>query len=100
MRIQIDSKHSDIKSLDALREFVSNPAGKELRIKSTIVEMCSMNYDQYSTRPEINIDFHGTVECFPCPSNGLVSQIVSLFEKVSDARDLEFLKRYFEIKLK
>ena len=98
MRIQIDSKHTDLKSLGALREFITNPTSNELRVRSNIIEMCSMEYDRYSIKPEINIDFRATAECFPSSNTTLIGQIVSLFEGVSDPRDLEFLKRYFDIK--
>ena len=100
MRITIDSKYSDQKSLEALREFISSPSTKELRLSGAIIEMCSVVNDYSLTRPKIDVDFHATAECFPSHKHNLVTQIVSLFDKVSDDRDLEFLKRYFQIKLK
>ena len=98
MRIQLDSEYSSEASLKALQEFAANPYSNELKIKFTHLNSYDATFRYASQKPRVDIDFHGEIECNPSSEDG-VGQIVRLFEKIDKAGDLEFLKRYFAIKL-
>lgn len=48
---------------------------------------------------EASIEFNAKMELAPAPKNK-AEEIVKLFESITDEGDIQFLKRYFEIKLK
>jgi hypothetical protein len=99
MRIQLDSEYSNEGSLKALQEFAYNPYSNELKIKFTRLNSYDTTFHYASQKSRVDIDFHGEIECNPS-NEDKVGQIVRLFEKIEKAGDLEFLKRYFAIKLK
>ena len=99
MNISINSEYSSKESLAALKEFLGNHNTKELVIKHGHTNKISYG-STYGDTTNIDVEICGSLECRDLSSVDKVAQIINLFERLKDSRDLEFLKRYFEIKLK
>lgn len=91
-------------SLEIIQGFCSGKGGKCILLKpaKTIYTSYPLDYQlesMYGYRTEAKIEFYAEAELVDYPKDK-AAEIVRLFESINDAKDVEFLKRYFQIKLK
>ena len=103
MIAQLSSNGSQ-KSLEIIQDFCAAKGDKCILLKpvKTISISRPLDYKfeyMYGHRPEATVEFFAEAELVDDPKDK-AAEIVRLFESINDDKDVEFLKRYFQIKLK
>ena len=104
MKVKLESDGST-KDFDILKEWQSMHSGKNIILKPEFARDVTVEYQYdysgygsgYGGIPESSMCFHASAHLV---DSDKVSQIIHLFESITNSGDIQFLKRYFEIKLK
>lgn len=97
MIVRLDSNHSGYSSSLIDQLYYSN-LDKSILLSPRQIREYKTEISRYS-HPENSIELYADAELIDNPKDK-AAQIVRIFESITDASDIQFLKRYFEIKLK